>query len=310
MFLICGEALFDVYVGEATSTGVMLDARIGGSPYNVAMGLSRMGRTAGLLTGNAQDSLGARLMKAATEEGMDTRFLRPKPALTTLALIGVAPSGAAQYSFYSEGSVDWAITEADLPRLDDIKAVHVGSYSLVLEPSGSSFLTLARQARGTQLVSLDPNIRLGVVPDRARWQERIGDFLRCADLVKVSDEDLAVLCPGKGVETAARDWLAIGPKLVVVTLGAEGALAVSDSHMVRVPGKAVRVEDTVGAGDTFQAALLTALDEMGHASPSAIAELSAETISRALVFAVEASAITCQRRGADLPHRHLLPALL
>lgn len=307
MFLVCGEALYDVFIAGATAEGLALDARIGGSPWNVAKGLARLGQPAALFAGLSRDALGDRLAASVREEGVAETALRRKPLLTTLALVGLGPDGAARYSFYNEGSADRALTRADLPSLEGVRGVHVGSYSLVTEPTGSTLLDLARAARGRALVSLDPNLRLAIAPDLALWRDRIAAFRAAAHLVKASDEDLAALHPGRDPEETAAGWAAEGAALVVVTKGAAGAVAFGKGAPVRVAAPAVAVADTVGAGDTFQAALLAGLAELGRASAAGLAALTAEETRRLLGFAAAAAAITCTRRGADLPRRAELP---
>lgn len=306
-FLVCGEALYDVFVGEATANGFALDARIGGSAFNVALGLARMGRPVGLFTGMATDALGDRLATTLAAEGVDTGFLRRKPLRTTLALVALGPDGGARYSFYGEGAADRAVTEADLPPLDGLRGLLFGCLSLLTEPTGSSYLTLARRAAaagaGHPLISLDPNIRPTVEPDMAVWRARIAQFAALADLVKISDEDMGHLYPGDSAAAVAARWIAGGVKLVVVTRGGDGAEAWGSFGSVAVPAPTVTVADTVGAGDSFLAALLTALDEAGHATPAGLAGLDATQAAAALRFAAMAAAVTCSRRGADLPRR-------
>lgn len=304
-FLVCGEALYDVFVGEATAEGFALDARLGGSGYNVARGLARLGRPAGLLTGIATDPLGARLHASLAADGVSTRWLREKPLRTTLAMVSVAPDGGPAYAFYGAGAADRAITETDLPPLDGIAGLLFGCFSLLTEPTGDSFLTLARRTAAAgpdrPLVSVDPNIRPTVEPDMARWRARLADFTACADLVKASTEDCAAL--GLTPEAAAAAWLAQGASLVAVTLGGQGARLWGRFGTVGADAPRVTVADTVGAGDTFLAALVTALDERGCASPAGLAALDAPEAAACLDFAVRAAAITCTRRGADLPRR-------
>jgi fructokinase len=309
-FLVCGEALYDVFVGEATPNGFALDARIGGSAFNVALGLARMGRPVGLFTGMATDPLGDRLAEALGAEGVNLAFLRRKPLRTTLALVALGPDGGARYSFYGEGAADRAVEAADLPPLDGIRAVLFGCLSLLTEPTGSSYLALARAAAaegaGRPLISLDPNIRPTVEPDMGRWRARVGAFAAVADMVKVSAEDLDALFPGESHDAVAARWLAGGVKLVAVTMGGEGARAWGAFGAVDMQAPVVEVVDTVGAGDSFLAGLMTALDERGLATPEGVAGLDAETARAVLRFAAAAAAITCTRRGADLPRRAVL----
>jgi fructokinase len=304
-YLVCGEALYDVFVGEATAAGFALDARLGGSAYNVARGLARMGRPTGLLTGIATDPLGARLKAELAADGVSTAWLRDKPLRTTLALVALGADGGARYSFYGEGAADRAVTADDLPALDGISALLFGCLSLLTEPTGSSYLALAQRARasgeGRPLVTLDPNIRPTVEPDMAVWRTRLDAFGACADLVKASDEDCASL--GLSPAEAAAQWRALGAGLVAVTMGSEGARLWGAFGDVQVDAPRIAVADTVGAGDTFLAALLTALDERGAARPEALAALDARTAQACGTFAVRAAAITCTRRGADLPRR-------
>ncbi|NIA69952.1 carbohydrate kinase [Pelagibius litoralis] len=310
MFLICGEALYDVFLSEETATGFSLDARIGGSPFNVAIGLSRLGRAAALFGGISSDPLGRRLEGVLREEGVDTRFVVSKVNPTTLALVGLDESGVPQYSFYGHEAADRALGPADLPSLsEDITGLHFGSYSLVVEPTGSTLLALARQQTGQSLISLDPNVRLNVEPDTLRWRERIEAFARAADLIKVSDEDLETLFPATGPCEVATAWHRQGVQLVVITRGAEGALVSLRGEVFETPGRQVDTVDTVGAGDTFQAALLCGLQELGRATREGLVNLPLDDCRRIVAFAVEAAGVTCGRRGADLPRREELPTL-
>ena len=303
--LVCGEALYDVFVGERTMTGFMLDARLGGSAFNVARGLARLGRPAGLLTGVATDPLGARLTRALADDGVSTAFLRPKPLRTTLALVAVGPDGGAQYSFYGEGNADRAVTEADLPPLDGLRSLLFGCLSLLSAPTGNSYLSLAQAARARTgarpLISLDPNIRPTVEPDMAVWRCRLDAFAACADIVKASDEDCAAL--GLTPDAAAAQWRDRGASLVALTLGGAGAALFGPFGRVDIGAPSVAVVDTVGAGDTFLAALITALDEHSLATPQGVGGMDRDAAEACLRFAVAAAAITCTRRGADLPRR-------
>jgi len=308
MFVVCGEALYDLFAGEGPE-GLGFDARIGGSPFNVAVGLARLGQKTALLTGISTDRLGQRLTAALEREGVSTELLLRTPNPTTLSLVDVGPDGSPAYAFYGERAADRSLTPADLPNLGgEVWGLHFGSYSLVVEPTGEALLRFARREARRRLITLDPNVRLNVEPDLDLWRARIDAFAACADLVKVSAEDLALLYPGKEPEQAAARWLDAGAALVVLTAGAAGAVAIGPAGRVTALSVPVTVADTVGAGDTFQAALITALAENGYSDRARLAEIEKRALVRLLDFAAAAAAITCGRRGADLPRRSELPA--
>lgn len=305
--LICGEALFDLFA-EETPTGFLFDARIGGSPFNVAVGLARLGQPAALFTGLSTDFPGARLRKALAAEGVEDRFLVAKDAPTTLSLVGLGPDGSPEYAFRGEGAADRVLEEADLPPLgEEVRTLHFGSYSLVVEPTGSTLLALARREKGRRLITLDPNVRPTVEPSMSLWREHVDAFAACASIVKLSDEDSARLFGDEPLDAVATKLLDRGPTLVFITRGGKGALGFADGFRIEVAAPAITMVDAVGAGDTFQAALITALDELGLGTPDALATLTPEQAQRVLEFAVGAAALTCTRRGADLPRRHELP---
>ena len=308
MFLSCGEALFDFFPSSETGTGFIFDARIGGSPFNVAIGLSRLGRDSALFTCLSSDPLGRRLERTLKDEGVYTTWVVRKRNQTTLALVGLGPDGVPHYSFYGHDAADCSVGEADLPELPrSVAAMHFGSYSLVAEPTGSSLLRLARRNREGRLISFDPNPRLNVEPDVGRWRRRVEAFSEIADMIKASDEDLEKLFPGDDIDSAISRWSSRGAQLIVVTRGSEGALVSLRGEVFEAPGRTVEVVDTVGAGDSFQAALLCGLDELGKATKSGLSKISLDECRQIADFATAAAAITCTRRGADLPRRCELP---
>jgi fructokinase len=162
---------------------------------------------------------------------------------------------------------------------------------------------LVERECGRALISYDPNIRLNVEPGLQRWRDTLAWMLPRTQLLKVSDEDLGLLYPGVPLDELAQAWLEAGVGLVVVTQGGEGVRAWARGLQVRAEPVRVAVVDTVGAGDTFQAALLTWLAENGRLSPAGVRDWDATSLQSALVFAARAAAITCSRRGADLPRR-------
>jgi fructokinase len=304
MFVVCGEALMDVYTGESTPTGLMLDARIGGSPLNVAQGLSRLGRPVAFLTGLSTDAAGERLLASLRAEGVETSLILRSDAPSTLSVVSVDAAGVPRYAFHGNGAADRQITLDTLPALPSAtRVLQFGSYALVVEPVGSALRALAARERERRLIAYDPNVRLNVEPDLAHWRTVVEQMVSIAHLVKVSDEDLGLLYPAEAPEQVAARWLAQGTALVAVTRGRHGASAWTRASRVDVPSPETKVIDTVGAGDTFQAALLTWLDEHEALTPDALSKLDEASLGALLRFAARAAAITCSRRGADMPRR-------
>lgn len=310
MFVVCGEALMDVFAGAETPTGLALDARCGGSPFNLAIGLARLAQPVAFFGAVSSDFLGERLMHALRLEGVDTGAVARVDAPTTLSLIGLDVQGVPAYSFYGTGGADRQLTPDALPALlvpdalpGAIRAVHIGSYATVVEPIASTLRALLEAVPAGTVICLDPNVRLNVEPDLAPWRAQLQWLLARVHLLKISDEDLGLLRPGVSPTEFAAEALAQGVRLVVVTRGGAGAQAWTATRTVEVPAVAVTVIDTVGAGDTFQAALLTWLAEHDCLSIDGLGALLAVDLCEALEFASAAAAITCARRGADLPRR-------
>lgn len=308
MLMVCGEALFDVFAAAETRTGLALDANVGGSPFNVAVGLARLGQPAGFFSAISTGFAGERLMRALVTEGVDTRAVARLAAPTTLSLIGLDAHGVPSYSFYGEGCADRLVGAEHLAQVPaGLKLVNLGSYATVVEPVASTQRALVERerARGAAgaLIAYDPNIRLNVEPELARWRGQLDWMLPRTDLLKVSDEDLGLLLPGTDIDDFAARATAAGVKLVVVTRGAQGATGWNAHGRVEIDPVRVQVVDTVGAGDTFQAALITWLAEHDVLHAGALGTLTTGQLADALSFAARAAAITCSRRGADMPRR-------
>lgn len=301
MFLVCGDTLFDMFLEREDGPGAATySARAGGSPFNVAIGLARLGAKAAMLTGLSRDLLGQRLGQVLANEGVSADYVIPTDRATTISLVGLDAEGVPAYQFYD--SSDTGVQPADLPDIGpEISGLHFGSYSLAASPVGDAMAVLAAQNRH-RFISIDPNVRPTVVPDMAVWRARLAVLFPLADLVKISAEDLGLLWPGKSAESFAADTIAQGAGLVVVTDGGEAAhgWTAGGQHASARPPK-VKVVDTVGAGDTFQAALIARLLRGGEQPVAAIAGLDGPGLERLLDYAARAAAITCSRRGADLP---------
>jgi fructokinase len=307
MFVVCGEALMDVFAAGETPTGVAMDARIGGSPFNVALGLARLAQRVSFFGALSSGFLGQRLLRALQAEGVLTTCTPVLDAPTTLSLVGVDARGVPSYSFYGHGCADRLLPIAALDRVPaDVRAIHFGSFAMVVEPVAATQRALVDREHGRCVIAYDPNIRLNVEPDLQRWRDTLAWMAPRTHLLKISDEDLGLLFPGADAAVMARGWLDAGVGLVVVTRGGQGAEGWARAVHVHSAPQTVNVVDTVGAGDTFQAALLTWLAEHDRLSARALRECSEADLGAALEFAGRAAAITCSRRGADLPRRNEL----
>ncbi|MFC0269751.1 carbohydrate kinase family protein [Kushneria aurantia] len=310
MFLVCGEALFDFFGDESRvapdASAIDFHAVAGGSPMNVAIGLARLERRSAFFTGLARDALGERLRAVLRSEGVDIeRVADIDDGATTLAMVTLDDNGSPRYMFYNQRGADRMLAPHHLPAPDDaLTAVHVGSYALVVSPTGETLEQLVKRERERCLITLDPNVRLMVEPDVARWRERVDAFATHAHLIKVSDEDLALLYPEDDPERIVRRWLSERCALVIMTRGGEGVTLYhyQDDSDAFMPER-VEVVDTVGAGDSFMAALLCWLDEQGLATPDGPARLDGAQREAMVRFAMSAAGRTCTRRGPDLPRR-------
>lgn len=299
---VAGEALVDLVPAPV---GGYLEIAPGGSPANVAVGLARLGVPVRMLARLADDPLGRRMRAHLADNGVALDHAVPAVEQTSMALVTVDDDGVPSYDFRVDGTADWQWTADELaPALDGpVVAVHSGSLALTTEPGATPLRALLERAAATATVSYDPNCRPLLMGDPAGVLAGVHALLAVADVVKVSSEDLEWL--GLSPEAALEDWLARGPAVVAVTLGGDGVLAgTADGVRTRRPGIAVTVVDTVGAGDTFSAALLAGLyarDLLGASRRPELRALDTATLDALLDHAARAAAITCSRRGCDPP---------
>lgn len=306
MFVICGEALIDIFVennSQSDSYQFPLQACVGGSPFNVAIGLARLGQNVSLLTGLSDDMFGKRLSSVLTEEGVSQELIVKSQLPTTVAFIEKDKNGVPTYLFLGEGAADRSLLSKDVDlKIDTPVGIHLGSYSIVAQPTADSLLTLVRRYSGQSVISLDPNIRAIVEPDMTVWQNRVDELIPLTDMVKVSDEDLELMYPETQPETIIEKWLETGLKLAVLTRGGEGSTLWSAQAKVNVKTPKIKVIDTVGAGDTYQAALLASVETLvSEYGKSWSEQLSEEKLKQIGNYSASAAAITCSRQGADLP---------
>ncbi|WP_425416445.1 carbohydrate kinase family protein [Oricola indica] len=300
MYLCCGDSLFDMFTAPSSDPhGISIDGHVGGSPLNVALGLARMGNHSRFFTRVSTDMFGRRIAAFMAANDIDSSPCVETRQNTTLAMIGLKEDNSADYVFYTDGTADCSVTVDDLPGTLDpaVRVIHFGSYSTVIEPTATALATLAAREGTDRFVSYDPNLRTMIEPDIEIWRARVAAMTKAAAFVKASDEDVAQL--GATPDSFAADALANGVDLVCVTLGMDGALVFSaEGTELRVPGISVQVADTVGAGDTFQAACLHWLGAQGLTRKGLARGADMAAMAG---FAVKAAALTCTRRGADLP---------
>jgi fructokinase len=297
VILAAGEALIDLVV----SYDGALEAHPGGAPFNVSRTIARLERETAFLGALSNDRFGAMLADALASEGVDLRAVVPVTRPTTIALADLDERGAATYHFYAEGTsagaIDAAAAEAAL-RLAP-SALHVGTLGLVLEPLATATKALITGVGDDVLVFLDPNCRPSVTTDRARYLSTVAHCARRADVLKVSDEDLAFLAPGADAVQATRSLLRPGA-VGLVTRGAAEVTIVTAEKTIAIAVPPVIVVDTVGAGDGFGGAFLAFWDEHGLGRAE-VADLG--RVADAVGFSIGVAAKICERAGADPPRR-------
>ena len=296
MIVVAGEALIDL-VPQGTGALAALRPALGGGPYNTAVALARLGSPTAFASRVSRDAFGDALLERLRDSGVDLSAVQRGPEPTTLAVASVDANGSAAYSFYVDGTADRLFAAPDaLPA--GTRAVSFGTCSLVLEPGASAYEELLRTAASQGLfTALDPNIRSGLIPDADAYRARFKSWLPSVSLLKLSEEDAAWL------GGTPHEWLSAGPSAVVITQGGDGLTAFTrDGAVYSVPGEQVDVVDTIGAGDTVNAALLHGLSLRDALSPAAPAALGATGWQELLRFAARAAAITCSRAGAEPPY--------
>jgi len=299
---VCGEALVDLV--PVDPAGRRFDALPGGSPANTAVALARLGVPAMLLARLSEDSFGRLLREHLVSSGVDLSRTVTAAEPSSLAVVGLGADGDASYRFDLRGTADWQWADAELgPLPEHVLAVHAGSLALSLPPGGAVLERFLSQARGRCTVSVDPNLRAGLLPDLDATRAAVLRWLALADVVKASTGDLALLYPGEDPEQVVRDWAGLGPGLVVLTRAGQGALAVlaRTGEVVRRQAVPVTVVDTVGAGDTFTAGMLGHLHASGLLG-GRLDGVGVEQVAAALDRALRAAAVTCGRAGADPPY--------
>ena len=309
LVLVTGESLVDLIPVEATT----FEAVLGGSPFNTAIGLGRLGVPTGFAGRISTDTMGELLVERLAADKVDLGFVSRAPEPSPLAFVtrGTAATGA-RYAFYLGSTAYDGPPPLPAQWPEPVAHLHIGSFSATDGRLGEAALAAFRGAVGRGTTSYDPNIRPFVVPAVEETRPMVEERVRLSTVVKASEEDVDWLYPGRDAHEAAADWASQGPRLVVLTRGAAGSVAFFDGRSIEKRAPTITVVDTVGAGDSFMAALLAAMYADGALGRSAAGgfALSDEIVGAWLNFATTASAITCTRKGANPPTRAEVEAAL
>ena len=296
MIVVAGDALVDLIVRPDGS----IEAVPGGGPYTTARAVGRLGSPVAWIGGLSSDRFGRDLEAGLAGAGVDLSMAQRTDLPTTLALAEIGTDGAASYRFYTDSTSAPNVLPGPLAGglPTGTQAVHVGTLGFVLEPMASTLEGLVSALPADTLLMVDPNCRPSITRDPDGFRSRIARVLARADIVKASTDDLAYLVPGASVWAVAAWAQSLGPRAVLVTDGSAPVRVLIDGAEHRVPAPEVRAVDTIGAGDTFGGAFLACLVQGGGGRHVAS---DPQAVLRAARFAVRASAVVCERAGADPP---------
>jgi fructokinase len=299
VIVVGGEALVDLVEDGGSRRAVA-----GGGPFNTAVALGRLDVPVSFFGAISRDTYGAMLYELLADAGIDESLVRRTDLPTAQATVHREPDGRNTYTFSLVETAFTDLSPETLPVLPDHAwGIHVGTLALAVDPPEAAYEALLDREAKRRRIILDPNVRPLIFGDADAYRPRFERLARRADVVKLSDDDAAWIYPGRSLEDVLNAVLGFGPRLVAVTRGARGAVARSSLAAVEIAGVPVDVVDTVGAGDSFGAALVAALIDEGALGPGEERELDRPVLERAVAYAVTASAITCTRTGADPPTR-------
>ncbi len=301
--ICCGEALIDMIPVVGEGGALAYQPCSGGAVFNTAIALGRLSVPTEFLTGLSSDLFGEQITRTLEESGVGAGLCKLSKRPTTLAFVKLV-DGHATYHFYDENSAGRMFSIEDVGAVPaSINALFFGGISLAVEPCARTYEALAlREAEG-HVIMIDPNVRPGFIEDAEVYRTRIRSMISHSDIVKLSDEDLAWFFPDlEGMAAQVADVKALGPSIVLITKGADGATAyLADGREISVASERVAVVDTVGAGDTFNAGILAKLHEMDLLDKVALKSISDSQIADAMAFAAKVAAVTVSRKGANPP---------
>ena len=301
MIICAGESLIDMvsFRGEAEYT-----PHVGGSNFNSSIALGRLGADSYYFGAISNDNYGELIENTLRHSNVKQDFIIKTNRPTTLAYADVI-DGIAEYTFVDEHSAGRLLDTTSLkPFLDGVKkakALLVGGISLQAEPCGSSWQWLIEGVSGHLPIYFDANIRPDFIEDKQRYFDRFVELTSKVDIIKISDEDYRYLFGAQDFTEISKSWLNNGVKLVILTLGSDGAKVLYRDHEVSVQSNKVDVLDTIAAGDTFNAGFLLSLDKQGLLDRESLNSIGEVQLKTALIFANKVASITVTKKGANPP---------
>jgi fructokinase len=291
---VVGEVLIDLI-----PDGDKHFAVVGGGPANTAKALAKLGVKTYFIDGISTNKYGQMAKSALLSANVILDYAQFSNKPTCTAKVTLSKSGSASYEFVIEGTATFDFSDLWLPDPENLKPslLHIGTLATVIEPSASVLFEWAQSVANIAPIVFDPNIRPVVLSDRDEYVKKVEKWVSISSAVKVSDEDLNWLYPGKAINEIVNEWLEVGVELVVVTLGEQGITAFRKNEQISVVAVKVVVADTVGAGDTVGAVLVEAIIKNG------LDRLTGEVLKTMLKRAVKAAAITVSRTGANPPSK-------
>ena len=282
---VCGEVLVDVLPNGTV---------IGGGAANTAKALARLGCAVEFIDGISSDEFGVRARRELMKDGVGLSLSLASDKPTGKSIIAIDAHGVGTYKFDIENSATFDFNASWLPK-GTPEILHIGTLATIIEPGASALFNWAKNLSESAVIVFDPNVRPPAQPDAKKYRAAVEKWVEISTVVKVSEADIAWLYPATSEEDVAREWIELGAKIVVITRGADGLVAITKSDVIAVPGVAVHVIDTVGAGDTVGAVIVEGIAKYG------VTGLSGGVLKDVLHRAAKAAAITCTRKGAEPP---------
>ena len=307
MIVVAGEALVDL-----VDEGGLLRAVPGGGPFNTAIALGRLGVPVAYLGTLSRDDYGGVLAELLADASVDLSLVRATDAPTPVAVVNKhAGDGGNTYTFYLAGTALADFPQASLPAIPNhAVALHVGTLALAVDPPATTYRLLVEREADRRTIVFDPNIRPAVFGDAEAYRRRFEELCRLSTVVKMSRDDAAWIYPGYEPTEVIERVLGFGPRMIAVTLGAEGAMAASTVGRTQLSADHVDVVDTVGSGDSFGAGLIASLNEQDALALDSTRPLDDAVLEKAVSLAISVAALTSTRTGAAAPSRGEVDAYL